>query len=138
MENKESSWNGILNVFNLEIFQSKEKRFIVGSIYRPMEDFQYLNISLSDIFLDINVLLKDAIILGDFDINYLNKFGCKELKDVLSLCGYKRLMKQPARVKNEWHTLTDIILSNDESQISFSDVITLSLSNRDAKLVLEK
>lgn len=65
-----------------------------------MEDFQYLNVSLSDIFLDINVLLKDAIILGDFDINYLNKFGCKELEDVLSLCGYKRLMKQPARVKN--------------------------------------
>ena len=69
--------------------------------------------------------------LGDFNANYLKKNDCKELKDIISLHGYKQVIKKPTRVTEESSTLIDIILSNSESVLSKIAVVPLSLTDHD-------
>ena len=61
----------------------------------------------------------------------LNKNNQKELKANLQLFGYKQLIKQPTKVTTESSTPIDIILCNNESEVSFTDVIPLNLSDHD-------
>ena len=57
---------------------------------------------------------------------------------ILLLFGYKQLIKQPANVTTESCTLTDIILSNNESIVLFTDVVPLGLSDHDTVACVRK
>lgn len=62
-----------------------------------------------------------------------------ELEKVLTVKNWeiKQLIKQPTRVTTEGCTLTDIILSNNKSAVSSTNIFPLSLSNHDT-IVLAK
>ena len=119
----------------MKIFPNKAKSFIVEPIYSLPAGSSYLHINFNKLFNTIltvvSELSKEVIILGDFNVNYLNKNDCKDLKDIISLFGCKQLIKKPARVTSELPTLIIIILRNNKSVISSTDAISFSLSDRD-------
>lgn len=63
--------------------------------------------------------------------------NCKKLRNISFFFGYKQLIKQPTRVTTEGCTLTVIILSNNKSAVSSTNIFPLSLSNHDT-IVLAK
>ena len=50
------------------------------------------------------------------------KYDLKELKDIISLFGYKQLRKKPARVTHESRTVIGLILSNNECNNKCSSI----------------
>ena len=65
---------------------------------------------------------KEAILLGDFNVNYLNNGQDKEIKDAFRLYGFKQIMKKATRVSNDSSSLIDLIVTNNPLSISKCDV----------------
>ena len=52
---------------------------------------------------------KETVILGDVNVNYLNKNANKDFKSILNLFGMKKIITTPTRITNNTSTLIDII-----------------------------
>ena len=119
----------------IEIFPTNAKSFLVGCIYRPPDGSRYLprdfDKNFEQILIAVNSLSIETIILGDLNVNYLKQHSGKELKNMITLNGFKQLIKGPTRITAESSTLIDVILSNNESSIAKTDVAALSLSDHD-------
>ena len=119
----------------VEILQKNTKSVILGCVYRPPDGSRYLdknfNATFKQTLTSLSVLQKEVIILGDFNTDYLKRNIGRELKDMLTLFGFKQLIKEPTRITEETSTLIDIILTNNNSVISKVGVLPLSLSDHD-------
>ena len=73
--------------------------------------------------------LKELILLGDMNVNYLVKDDQNELKSVISSHGIEQLIKQPTRfdLTHKTSRLIDIIGTNIKSNTSSSCVISFLL-----------
>ena len=100
----------------IEIFPHNAKSFLLSTIYRPPDGSKYL-------FKNFNTLLNDAlnvtsskckewwIVMGDTNINYLDKNNHNDIKDIFMLNGYKQLVTMATRIKEDSKTLTDTIFT---------------------------
>ena len=75
--------------------------------------------------------LKETILLGDMNIDYLKKADHAEIKTIIDIQGLEQLIKKPTRVTNNSKTLIDIICSTKPSSISKTDTIPTSISDHD-------
>ena len=92
MERRLNLEMGDIECIFIKIFQNKRRKFYCGINVCPLPpDMQTPNIYIRISIFCATILPKEAIILGDF----------KELKDILSLLGYKQLIKQPMPMSND-------------------------------------
>ena len=110
----------------IEIFIPKSKSILLGIFYRPPGTSKYL---AADFMATFNEMLtycssenKEAILLGDFNVNYLNNGQDKEIKDAFRLYGFKQIIKKATRVSNDSSSLIDLIVTNNPLSISKCDV----------------
>ena len=79
----------------------------------------------------VNLENKELIIIGDLNINYLNKDSHIQLKSNITLQGMKQIVKEPTRTTKDTQTLIDIILTNRPENLCSTNVILSSLSDHD-------
>ena len=128
------------NVF-IDILLPKSKAFTVGIFYRPPNKYNFIDL-INDDFNNLNAENNDLFILGDMNINLLNKnfFGknshdvttcplLKKYKEFVSSFGLKQLIRQETRVTCNSASLIDHILTNASEKISQSGVIDTGLSD---------
>ena len=76
---------------------------------------------------------KETIIVGDLNCNYLVKSAQKEIKDALSLNGFKQVINMPTRTTATSRTLVDIIATTHPNRVEAN-----SLSDHDLMGVIRK
>ena len=94
----------------IEIFINKLKNFLMTSFYRPPNDSKYLAKDFDEQFNDQLMMVsrekKEVIILGDFNSDYLVKNNNLNVKNEITINGFKLLIDKPTRVtKTQSHLL---------------------------------
>jgi len=74
---------------------------------------------------------KETIMMGDMNINFLNKKDNPDLKSLFSIYGFEQVIKKATRTTKESSTLIDIILTNNRASIVTTEVLPLSISDHD-------
>ena len=74
---------------------------------------------------------KECIIMGDTNINYLDKNNHNDIKDIFMLNDYKQLITKATRITENSKTPIDTIFTNKPENISETDTIPTSLSDHD-------
>lgn len=125
----------------IEIFINNAKSLLMTSLYRPPNDSKYLaknfDEQFNDLLLKVSKEKKEVIILGDLNSDYLVKSDNDNVKNILTIHGFKQLITKPTRVTKNSKTLIDIIATNKEN-ISKTDVIPVSLSDHDMVICVRK
>ena len=120
----------------LEIFLQHTKPFFVCVHYRPPNSSKHLNKNhienLQKMLTKLNNENKETIIIGDINVNYLDKTSEKPIKELLALQGLIQCIKGPTRVTDTSETLIDVILSTKPEHLSSIKVIPTSLSDHHA------
>ena len=120
----------------IEVFVKKSKSFLIATLYRPPEGSNYLlpnfNTLFNDLLINVEETSLETILLGDVNVNYLNRNENKEFKSLLPLRGFKQLVNDPTRITKESSTLIDIIASTNPHFIKDVKVFPASLSDHDA------
>ena len=126
----------------VEITPTKSKSFIFGSMYKPPDSSMHLSKNftpnLAAKLQNINRENKEAIIMGDININYLKKDDHKVIKDIFAVNGYKQLFGSATRTISSSATLIDVILTNEPSTITNSETVNASLRDHDIKACVRK
>ena len=119
----------------IETFPYNAKIFLLSIIYWPPDGSKYLFKSFSTLLNDTLNLIssepKECIIMGDTNINYLDKNNHNDIKDIFMLNGYKQLVTKATRITEDSKTLIDTIFTNKPENISKTDTIPTSLSDHD-------
>ena len=122
----------------LEIFITKSRNILLGSLYRPPVGSQHLsnnfNVELEE---SINLAAsesKEILLIGDLNANFLPRqrldSHSRDLKDMLTKnFGMSQLIDQPTRITQNTSTLIDVVLSTHPHNIPFSSVIKLGISD---------
>ena len=79
-----------------------------------------------------------TFLLGDINVNYLQKTSHKEIKNILGSHGLKQLVKEPTRVTKDTKSLIDVILTNNNTHVQHTKVIPLSMSDHDCVICTRK
>ena len=116
----------------IEIVLNCAKNFLIGIYYRPPDGSKYLHSEFNTVLNDnlelINIEEKEAMILGDFNVNFLAKNNHAEFKAILNIRGFKQIIKKPTRVTCTTKSLIDIILSNKPEFVKLSGVFACRLA----------
>ena len=117
----------------IEVFQRNSKRFLLGTIYRPPSGSKYFleNFSslLEHMLSVITVESKETILMGDLNIDYLKNDNNKPIKEIFDICNMIQIVTKPTRCSSTSNTLIDCILTTDETNIVFHDVIATSIAD---------
>ena len=106
-----------------EIHLPKTKPFIIGTLYRPPQDQNFLT-RFEDIITELRSDL-DTVILSDFNICLQNtKHALYEnYKNVLHLFDFTQLIGNPSRISDKGSSLIDhILVNNREKFVQFGTV----------------
>ena len=129
---RENFSNEIENIF-LDILLPKTKPILIGIVYRPPDQYDFLEHFSEAINNTYNFVNQEVYILGDFNINLIkNKHISNLMKpyvEVCSLHGLKQLIDSPTRITETSSTLLDHILTNSHEKVSQFGVLDLSLSD---------
>ena len=136
----------IENIF-LDILLPKTKPFSVGILYRPPNQYKFIE-DLCDNFSKLCPESTDLFILGDMNINILsqgnnilnNNKTClsvsspvesmqKKYKEFCSTFSLLQIVDSPTRITNNTSTLIDHILTNARDKISKVGIIDIGLSD---------
>ena len=79
----------------------------------------------------VNGDIKETIIKGDLNINYLNTGDHRILKDNIALLELNQIVNKPSRVTKDSETLIDIILTDLACNLCFVNVILPFFNNHD-------
>ena len=121
------------NIENIwvEIFFKNSHSFLICCIYRPPDTSKYLSKTFNNDFDDVlRPLTKEVILLGDCNANYAKSNDNREFKSILTLNGFKQLIKKPTRTTQHTSSMIDIIATNKEN-IKLANVIPTTLSDHD-------
>ena len=122
----------IENIF-VDILMPKLKPILVGVVYRPPDQSGFLNKLSTSITNAKSFDLFEAYILGDFNINLINKNtisnSSRQYKEFCTMHGLKQLIDSPTRVTENTSSLLDHILTNTHDKISQVGVIDAGLSD---------
>ena len=119
----------------LEIIPAKSKSFLLAVMYKPPEGSRYLQSNFINLLNDMLSLAtksnKETIIMGDLNVNYLDKSDHKEIKSVFNLIGFKQVITEATRTTENTATLIDVIQTNNPQVISTTTVIPIAFSDHD-------
>jgi hypothetical protein len=117
----------------VEILLPKSKPIVTGICYRPPKDNNFFD-KLEHVLCNCKRLSDlECIILGDFNVNYLDSKNVHGLKKaVINFCNMfslKQMIKEATRVSQYSNSLLDLIFVSDHHKISQSGVINVGLSD---------
>ena len=119
----------------LEIFPYKTKSFLICSMYRPPDTSSYTHANFKNLFagmLDLATAnLKEVIVMGDLNVNYHRNEDNTEIKSIISVNGFKQIVKEATRTTENTATLIDIIITNNPSVIACTKVVPIAFSDHD-------
>ena len=121
----------IENVF-LNIFLPKSKPILVGIIYKPPDQTDFVTKFSAAIDNTKNFDANETYILGDLNFDLLKKeetFYIKKYKEFCQMYGLKQIINQPTRITENSTTLLDHILTNSKDRISQHGIINTGLSD---------
>ena len=126
-DNLESIW--------IEKFPHNAKSFLLSTNYRLPDRSKYLfksfNTLLNDTLNVISSERKECIIMGDTNINSLDKNNHNDIKDIFMLYAYKQLVTKATRITEDSKTLIGTTFTNKHKNISKTNTIPTSLSDHD-------
>ena len=120
---------------SIEISSTKSKNIILNTIYRPPNgDMKQCETYFKDVFSKNGKNLKNIVLAGDFNINFLDFETNKNVQDFLNLMfGYNMipLTNKPTRVTRlSTNTIDHIITNSATGQIDFKPaIIKIDLSD---------
>lgn len=107
------------------------KSLLVCSVYRPPNAPTAISFDcLANNFVDSLLLNFDIVLLDDLNCNLLR--SCPDgnlLLDFISTFNLIQLVTKPTRITETTPSLIDVIRTTDKSIVSFSDVLTCSISD---------
>ena len=121
----------IENVF-LNIFLPKSKPILIGIIYKPPDQTDFVNKFSTAIDNTKNFNTNETYILGDLNFDLLKKEETcyiKKYKEFCQMYGLKQIINQPTRITENSTTLLDHILTNSKDRISQHGIINTGLSD---------
>ena len=121
----------IENVF-LNILLPKSKPILVGIIYKPPDQTDFINKFSIAIDNTKNFNSNETYILGDLNFDLLKieeTFYIRKYKEFCQMYGLKQLINQPTRITENTATLLDHILTNSKDRISQYGIINTGLSD---------
>ena len=116
------------------MFLPKTKPILVGFLYRPPDQYKFLD-KLSTAISRRNTFdNQEVYILGDLNINLINKQKhipnrIKHCKEFCSHYGLEQLISKPTRVTENSSSILDHRLTNSTDRVSQSGVIDTGLSD---------
>ncbi|XP_057299217.1 uncharacterized protein LOC130629860 [Hydractinia symbiolongicarpus] len=126
----------------LEICPKNAKLYLLSVIYRPPDNSKYLNKDFSPFLSDVLSLtldgIKEVIILGDLNVDFLKKNDHVGIKTALTLHCFKQVIKSPTRIAETSQTLIDIIPTTNCTVIADTKVIPISFSDHDLICCIRK
>ena len=109
--------------------------FLLSTIYQPLDGsknlFKNFNALLNSTVDVISSKRKECIIMGDININYLDKSNHNGIKDIFMLNGFKQLFTKVTRVTQDSKALIETIFIKKPENISKTDIIPTSFSDHD-------
>ena len=124
----------------LSISQKPNKTILIANCYRPPQgNIDRLIEILENILDDMNLTKIEIFLLGDFNIDILEKNNDKNKKfiNTLKQFGLKQLIDEPTRYSNEKNSGIDLIFTNSDI-ISKSGVANVNLSDHQMILLTRK
>ena len=124
--------NKFLECLCLEVLPKNAKSFVIIVMYRPPDSSKHLHEDFNQHFCQLlSMLNSETIVLGDMNVNYLNKDNNKEIKSIFQVYGYVQLVKEATRIDGDTKSLIDIIATNCPMTIQKTTVIPSCLSDHD-------
>ena len=124
-----------IEIICLEIISQHTKPFFVCILYRPPGTSKHLCKNYTNVFNKFLQKLgrenRETIIIGDININYLDDDNNKDMKELLTLNGFKQKVSEPTRVTDTTKTLIDVILTTKTENLTDIKVIPTALSDHD-------
>ena len=132
----------------ISIKQEHNKLILIGNIYRPPQGdidlfIEYLENILDDIELD----RIELFLMGDFNIDFLDKKDakCKKLLDLIKPLGLRQLIKEPTRLTMERNSCLDLFITNCDNiskagvcDINISDHLPILLTRKKIRKIKKK
>ena len=128
--------------------QPNSKTILIGNIYRPpqgnIENFIQV---LENSFTNIDLSKTELYLMGDFNIDMLDKKNCftKKLLDFIKPFGLHQLIKSPTRYSKDKNSLLDNIFTNSDiisnsgvSDVNLSDHQLIIATRKKAKIIKKK
>ena len=124
----------------IELTIAKNKKIIIGSVYRPgatpgltfTQQFSQFSDILSNLLAELNSNYEHVFIYGDFNLNILeanqNKFIAEYIETIFSY-GFLQLVTRPTRIAENSATLIDHILTNSTVQTHETFLLCSKLSD---------
>lgn len=118
----------------VEIWETANKRLVVGVVYRPPSSDSAFMFELSEVLQLLRLELKEIVILGDLNCNILKADGpTKQLLDILADNELYQLVTAATRVTQESETIIDLLITNEP--VKFVEVGCRECCISDHKLV---
>ena len=115
----------------VSVKQTHNKMILIGNIYRPPQgDIDTFIDYLENIFDDIDLGRIELFLMGDFNIDSLDKKDpkCKKLLDLIKPLGLRQIIKEPTRLTCERSSCLDLIITNCDN-ISKAGVCDIDISD---------
>ncbi|RWS22765.1 rna-directed dna polymerase from mobile element jockey-like protein [Leptotrombidium deliense] len=120
---------------SLEMKFKNSKPFILTTLYNPPKSPTFL-----DEFRTIMSMFDkyEHIVVGDFNINYVNKKESKSFNKLVTDNGFKQLIQESTCFTNTTESTIDLILTNIPENISKSGVMEITVSDHFFTFVVRK
>lgn len=93
--------------------------------------------TFKEILKELNTLGKEVTVLGDFNVNWIDKNSRKRLKEI-SLYNFEQLIKGPTRLTKTSKTQIDLVFSNKSDRIIKSFNFITGRSHHNLVLIARK
>ena len=128
----------------VSIKQPHSKSLIIGNVYRPPQGNieSFIN-CLEDILTDINLERVEVLLMGDFNIDILDKNNAnrKKLLDLIKPLGLRQIIKDPTRLSPQKNSCIDLLITNSNfiqnagvCDINLSDHLLILYSRQNIKI----
>ena len=141
MDNNKNVSNKDCEIQRLELCSDVQKNIVIYNLYRPPTgNVQKFIDCLTNICeTEHNVVAREVVFLGDFNINYRSKKAddSKKLISWHSKMGYSQLIKEHTRVSGNSKSMIDLIITDIEHCMT-SGVINLHISDHQPVYLIKK
>ncbi len=105
----------VLECVGIKIRLSPEMSFAVLVLYRPPTSNIVFFDHLTNILKKCDA--KEILLMGDFNINWIDKNGRKKLKEITQKFNFTQMIEKATRITKTSQTLIDLVFTNKADRI---------------------
>ncbi len=121
----------------VSIVLSPQMSFTVAGLYRPPNSTKIFYDKLKSVLKEIG-LKTELIVLGDFNINWMEKAKRHQLKSIADQYNLTQMILGPTRVTQSTRTQIDLIFSNKPERITKCYNLVTGMSDHNLTLIVRK